>query len=49
LFCLFTTDDEKKFYNVDNWSVSVIAILPTAFYTGTYDVPFPGTNLGPIL
>jgi hypothetical protein len=27
------------------WSVSIVAILPTAFFTGTIDVPFPETSL----
>lgn len=27
------------------WSLAFIAVLPTAFYTGTFDITFHGTSL----
>jgi hypothetical protein len=36
---------EKKFYKIDTRSVSIMAVLPTTFFTGTVDVAFPGTEL----
>jgi hypothetical protein len=45
LFGLIVSDEGKKFYKIDTRSVSIMAVLPTTFFTGTVDVAFPGTEL----